>query len=308
VNDFASPTLVTEWAPAKVNLYLHVGPAGQGGFHPLDSFVMFADKRASDRVGARQAPHLKLHLTGPGARALKSPKGNLVLEAAQLLREACGRTMIGASLVLHKDLPTAGGVGGGSADAAATLRLLNAMWEVGFSLEALETMGAQIGSDVPACVRSRPLVMRGAGEQLIEATAPDLPAVLVNPGVPLETRKVFKRFDKLAAVRAFEHRAPPEGSDAASFALAVASYRNDLEEAARALRPEIGRVLTALSATPGCRLARMSGSGPTCFALYDTESGAIEAAARLSAEEPRYWVRPTVLRGSSTSGPGMRAS
>jgi len=304
LNDFVTPTLVTEWAPAKVNLYLHVGPAGQGGFHPLDSFVMFADKRASDRVGARHAPHLKLHLTGPGARALRSPKGNLVLEAARILREACGRTMIGASLVLHKDLPTAGGVGGGSADAAATLRLLNAMWEIGFSSEALETMGAQIGSDVPACVRSRPLVMRGAGEQLIDATAPDLPAVLVNPGVPLETRKVFKRFDKLPPVRSFEHRAPPAGGDAASFALSVAGYRNDLEEAAQALRPEIGRVLTALSATRGCRLARMSGSGPTCFALYDTQGEAIEAAARLSADEPRFWVRATVLRGSSAAASG----
>lgn len=302
MNEAVPATLASEWAPAKVNLYLHVAPPAAGGLHPVDSLVMFADKRASDRVGARIAPHLKLHVTGPGARRLRLEKGNLVLAAAQMLREACGRPMLGASFVLHKDLPIAGGVGGGSADAAAALRLLNSMWELGFAMTALETMGAHIGSDVPACVRSRPLIMRGTGEQLADAVAPDLPAVLVNPGVPLETRKVFRKFDKLGPSASFEQRPPPEGRDAASFALALATYRNDLEDAARALKPEIGRVLTALSATAGCRLARMSGSGPTCFALYGTEEEAVEAARRLAADHPRYWVRATTLCGSSTTG------
>lgn len=291
----------TAWAPAKVNLYLHVGPQGPGGLHPLDSLVVFADTRAADRISARPAPQLTLGVEGPGAKQLKNAPNNLTLAAAMALREACERGGLGASLVLHKELPIAGGVGGGSSDAAAALHVLNDMWGIEFGEAALERLAIQLGSDVPACVRLRPLVMRGTGERLIDVNAPDLPAVLVNPGITLETRKVFDRFDQLGANRAFRETDPPWGNDVASIASGLASYRNDLQAAAIALCGEIGRVIQLIQSQPGCLLARMSGSGPTCFGLFEDDASA-EAAARAIADKKRkYWVRATTFRGSSAA-------
>ncbi len=292
---------VTAWAPAKVNLYLHVGPPGPGGLHPLDSLVVFADTRAADRISARSAPQLTLGVEGPGAKQLKNAPNNLTLAAAMALRDACERGGLGASLVLYKELPIAGGIGGGSSDAAAALHVLNEMWGIEFGEAALERLAIQLGSDVPACVRLRPLVMRGTGERLIDVISPDLPAVLVNPGVQLETRKVYDRFDQLGANRSFREADPPWGHDVASFAHSLAGYRNDLQPAALALNSEVRRVLEAIQAEPGCLLARMSGSGPTCFGLF-TDEAAAEAAARSIAERKRkYWVRATTLRGSAAA-------
>jgi 4-diphosphocytidyl-2-C-methyl-D-erythritol kinase len=291
----------TAWAPAKVNLYLHVGPPGPGGLHPLDSLVVFADTRAADRISARPAPQLTLGVEGPGAKQLKNAPNNLTLAAAMALREACERGGLGASLVLHKELPIAGGVGGGSSDAAAALHVLNEMWGIEFGEAALERLAIQLGSDVPACVRLRPLVMRGTGERLIDVNAPDLPAVLVNPGITLETRKVFDRFDQLGANRAFRETDPPWGNNVASIASGLASYRNDLQAAAIALCGEIGRVIQLIQSQPGCLLARMSGSGPTCFGLFEDDASA-EAAARAIADKKRkYGVRATTFRGSSAT-------
>ncbi len=291
----------TAWAPAKVNLYLHVGSPGAGGLHPLDSLVVFADTRAADRISARPAPHLTLGVEGPGAKQLKNAPNNLTLAAAMALREACERGGLGASLVLHKELPIAGGVGGGSSDAAAALHVLNEMWGIEFGEAALERLAIQLGSDVPACVRLRPLVMRGTGERLIDVSTPDLPAVLVNPGITLETRKVFDRFDQLGANRAFRETDPPWGNDVASIASGLAGYRNDLQAAAIALCSEIGRVIQLIQSQPGCLLARMSGSGPTCFGLFESDAAA-EAAARAIADKKRkYWVRATPFRGSSAA-------
>ncbi|RZA13840.1 MAG: 4-(cytidine 5'-diphospho)-2-C-methyl-D-erythritol kinase, partial [Lysobacteraceae bacterium] len=159
----------TAWAPAKVNLYLHVGTPGAGGLHPVDSLVMFADTRAADRISGRPGPQLALKVEGPGKKHLKNAPNNLTIAAAMALREACERHGLGATLVLHKELPIAGGVGGGSSDAAAALHMLNEMWGIEFGQAALERLAVQLGSDVPACVRLRPLVMRGTGERLIDA-------------------------------------------------------------------------------------------------------------------------------------------
>ena len=287
----------TAWAPAKVNLYLHVGPAGPGGLHPLDSLVMFADTRAADRISARPAPQLSLGVEGPGAKQLKNAPNNLTLAAAMALRDACERGGLGAALVLHKELPIAGGVGGGSSDAAATLHVLNEMWGIEFGEAALERLAIQLGSDVPACVRLRPLVMRGAGERLFDVAAPDMPAVLVNPGITLETRRVFDRFDQLGANRAFRETDPPWGGDLESFTASLANYRNDLQAAAVALCPEIERALAIIRAEPGCLLARMSGSGPTCFGIFADDASAEAAARRISEKKRKYWVRPTLFRG-----------
>lgn len=288
----------TAWAPAKVNLYLHVGVPGPGGLHPVDSLVMFADTRAADRISARAAPFIHLNVEGPGAKGLQKAPNNLTLAAALALREACARTGVGASMVLYKELPIAGGVGGGSADAAATLHVLNEMWGVDFGEAALERIAQQLGSDVPACVRLRPLVMRGAGERLIDVAAPDLPAILVNPGIMLETRKVFDKFDRLGANNAFRETPPPWGATPAAFAQGLAGYRNDLQAAAVALCPEIDRALKLMQAQPGCLLARMSGSGPTCFALFETEDLAAAAARSIAEAKRKYWVRATAFRGA----------
>ncbi|MEQ1608565.1 MAG: 4-(cytidine 5'-diphospho)-2-C-methyl-D-erythritol kinase [Hyphomonadaceae bacterium] len=287
----------TAWAPAKVNLYLHVGPSGPGGLHPLDSLVVFADTRAADRISARPAPQLSLRVEGPGAKQLKNAPNNLTLAAAMALRDACERGGLGAGLVLHKELPVAGGVGGGSSDAAATLHVLNEMWGIEFGEAALERLAIQLGSDVPACVRLRPLVMRGTGERLLDIVTPDLPAVLVNPGIKLETRKVFDRFDQLGASRTFRETDPPWGHDVASLAGALQDYRNDLQAAAIALCSEVERALNMIRAEPGCLLARMSGSGPTCFGLFADDASAEAAARKIAEAKRKYWVRATTLRG-----------
>ena len=289
----------TAWAPAKVNLYLHVGAPGPGGLHPVDSLVMFTDTRAADRISARPAQQLSLSVEGPGAKQLKNAPNNLTLAAAMALRDACERGGLGATLVLHKELPIAGGVGGGSSDAAATLHVLNEMWGIEFGEAALERLAVQLGSDVPACVRLRPLVMRGTGERLIDVAAPDMPAILVNPGITLETRRVFERFDQLGANRNFREADPPWGHDLESFASALASYRNDLQPAAVALCPEIERALNMIRAEPGCLLARMSGSGPTCFGIFADDAAAEAAARRIAEKKRKYWVRPTLFRGAA---------
>ncbi len=287
----------TAWAPAKVNLYLHVGASGPGGLHPVDSLVMFADTRAADRISARAGPQLSLTVEGPGAKQLKNAPNNLTLAAAMALRDACERGGLGAALVLHKVLPIAGGVGGGSSDAAATLHVLNEMWGIEFGEAALERLAIQLGSDVPACVRLRPLVMRGTGERLIDVAAPDMPAILVNPGITLETRRVFERFDQLGANRNFREMDPPWGRDLESFTAALGTYRNDLQPAAVALCPEIERALNLIRAEPGCLLARMSGSGPTCFGVFTDDASAEAAARRIAEKKRKYWVRPTLFRG-----------
>ena len=274
-------------------------PPGPGGLHPLDSLVVFADTRASDRISARPAPQLSLKVEGPGAKQLKNTPNNLTLAAAMALRDACERGGLGAALVLYKELPIAGGIGGGSSDAAATLHMLNDMWGIEFGEAALERLAIQLGSDVPACVRVRPLIMRGTGERLLDLAAPDLPAILVNPGITLETRRVFDRFDQLGASRAFRETDPPYGRDADSFAGALANYRNDLEPAAIALCPEIKRALQAIQAEPGCLLARMSGSGPTCFGIFRDDALAEAAARSIDAKKRKYWVRATTFRGSA---------
>jgi 4-diphosphocytidyl-2-C-methyl-D-erythritol kinase len=297
------PTFVTAWAPAKVNLYLHVGAPGAGGLHPVDSLVVFSDTRAADRISGRAFPQLALGVEGPGSKLLKNAPNNLTLAAAMALREASERSGLGAELKLHKELPVAGGVGGGSADAAAALHLLNDMWGIHFAEAALERIATQLGSDVPACVRCRPVVMRGTGERLYDVTAPDLPVVLVNPGIALETRKVFERYDQLGSSRNFRETNPPSGYSFEHFVSALADYRNDLQAPALALCPEIERALQAIRAERGCLLARMSGSGPTCFGIFESDIAADEAAKNIAARKRKYWVRATTLKGGSAPSP-----
>ena len=281
-------------APAKVNLFLHVTGRRADGYHLLDSLVVFAG--VGDVLQARFDGALSLALGGPFASGLPVPHAqdaglaeNLVLRAARALSALTGQAPR-AALVLDKRLPVASGIGGGSADAAAALRLLQTLWSVSPQPGELATLALGLGADVPACLASRPARMGGVGEAL--SAVPPLPPlglVLVNPGVAVSTRAVFERRAASAAgAGPFGGRAPPslpaDWADAAALAGWLGEAGNDLEDAALALCPPVGAVLAALRARPGCLLARMSGSGATCFALFADAAEAERAAAAMPAQ------------------------
>ncbi len=267
--------ILRRFAPAKVNLFLHVTGRRGDGYHLLDSLAVFP--AVGDVVGAAPGEGLTLRITGRFGAVLRAEPDNLLLRAARALRPE-GEI----ALSLEKNLPVASGIGGGSADAAAALRLLARCWGVETPLEAI-ALG--LGADVPVCLESRPARMGGIGEVL--SPAPVLPRfgmVLVNPGVAVPTPAVFRarRGDfRPAAVL-------PEGwADAAGMVADLARCANDLQAAAIGIEPVIGEVLRALAALPGALLARMSGSGATCFALFATPEEA--AAAAEAINRPGWW-------------------
>jgi 4-diphosphocytidyl-2-C-methyl-D-erythritol kinase len=269
------------FAPAKVNLFLHVVGRRADGYHLLDSLAVFPS--VGDRVGAEPAEGLRLTLAGPFAAGLAAEGDNLVLRAARALAAWVGRAP-DVALTLEKNLPVASGIGGGSADAAAALRVLAGLW--GIDVGALGALALGLGADVPVCLAARPMRMGGVGEVL--APSPALPAcgmVLVNPGVGVATPAVFR-------ARAGGFSAPAElpagWGDARAMAADLARLSNDLQAPAIALCPVIADVLAALAALPGALLARMSGSGATCFALFETAAAAHAGAAALA--RPAWWV------------------
>lgn len=274
------PPPVSEFAPAKVNLCLHVTGQRADGYHLLDSLVVFAD--VGDRVTVAAAESLSLMLSGPCATALADEDDNLVLRAAR----AFGTTK-GAAITLEKHLPVASGIGGGSADAAAALRALARLWGVGLP-DAATVLG--LGADVPVCLNGRPVRMEGVGEVISPFALPGGGwLVLANPGVAVSTPEVFRalpRKDNAPLPRTLPKLAGID--DLAAFLLMT---RNDLEAPALALQPVIGRVKAALSAQPGCRIARMSGSGATCFGLFADGLSAAAAARALQTAEPGWWVQ-----------------
>lgn len=277
-------------APAKVNLTLHVVGKRDDGYHLLDSLVAFAG--VGDTLDFAPADTLSLDVTGPTAAQI--PDGeNIVLKAARLLAEAAGGQAQGAAIRLTKRLPVAAGIGGGSADAAATLKGLIRLWSLTLPAESLSRVALAIGADVPVCLAGAPTRMMGIGERLEPAPAlPPAWLVLVNPMVPLHTPPVFK-----ARTGPFSEADPLKESpaDAHALAAALASRRNDLTPPAISIEPVVGEVLAAIAATPGCLLPRMSGSGATCFGLYGTEAEALAAAAALAAAQPGWWVAPARL-------------
>lgn len=276
------PEAFAERAPAKVNLFLHVTARRADGYHFLDSLAVFAG--AADRLRFAPAETLSLTVAGPFAASLNAEPDNLVLRAARKLAEGCDVRPAGA-LTLDKHIPVASGIGGGSADAAAALRLLCRAWGVTPRTAALERIAAGLGADVPVCLRNQPLRMRGVGEILTPAPKlPDCGMVLVNPGIPLATAAVFRA---RAAAFSAEAILPERWETAGAMAAALRGMANDLEAPAIGLVPEIRGVLSAISATPGCLLARMSGSGATCFGLF-ADAAAAEAAAAVLAR-PGWW-------------------
>ncbi len=272
--------LQAEPAPAKVNLFLHVTGRRNDGYHLLDSLAVFGP--ATDSLEAAPAPALTLSVDGPFGAALAGEADNLVLRAARALPQAAEAVPLrGAALRLVKRLPVASGIGGGSADAAAALRLLDRLWGLEFGTERLSGLATALGADVPVCVPSRPARMGGVGGDLSPAPAlPECGLLLANPGVALATPAVFR-----ARTGAFSAPAtlPERWADAAAMARDLSHLRNDLEAPAVALCPPVGEVLAALRALPGCLLARMSGSGATCFGLFADAASADRAAALLPA-------------------------
>ena len=285
-------------APAKLNLTLEVVGKRADGYHLLDSLVAFTDY--GDTVTARAADTLTLTLDGPfGGILVGDPMENLVLKAARLLAAEAGIAPR-AALALTKRLPVASGIGGGSSDAAATLLALAELWRLTPTPEDLARLALKLGADVPVCLAARTARLEGIGERVTPAPPlPAAPIVLVNPGVGLATPKVFQ-----ARGGAFSTGAGPLGvlasspADAAGLAAALGPYANDLAAPAIALLPVIGQVLDRLSGTEQCLIARMSGSGATCFALFPTDKAAAAAAAAITAAEPDWWAVATRLKAA----------
>ena len=286
-------TAVTRRAPAKLNLTLQIVGRRDDGYHLLDSLVAFTEY--GDVIEAAPGDALSLTMDGPfGAALAGDPAENLVLRAARLLAETAG-VAPRARLRLTKNLPIASGIGGGSSDAAATLLALSALWDLRPAAGDLARLGLRLGADVPVCLAGRPARLEGIGERI--GPAPDLPPapiVLVNPGIGLATPAVFRArtgpFSTGAGLSGVLATAPP---DPAALARALAPYENDLATPAITLLPVIARILAMLDTAPGRLLARMSGSGATCFALFAKDSAADAAAA--AAARRGWWAVATRL-------------
>jgi 4-diphosphocytidyl-2-C-methyl-D-erythritol kinase len=285
------------FAPAKLNLYLHVTGRRADGLHLLDGLVAFAT--VGDELTVAAADTLTLTVAGPFAPMLDGdPRGNLVWRAAEALARRLGIAP-SVAIQLTKNLPVASGIGGGSSDAAACLRALAALWRCDDD-EALTAIAASLGSDVPACLLARPLWLGGVGDRIeVAGRLPECGVVLVNPGVPLPTAAVYRGFD--GGFSAPDRFAIPD--DARSLAALLAARRNDLTAAAIREVPAIGAVLARLAATDRCLLTRMSGSGASCFALYATPEEAHAASRRLRNDYPAWWV----VAATFNSGPGSTA-
>ena len=285
-----------EPAPAKINLALHVTGQRADGYHLLDSLVTFT--RFGDRIGASPAEVDAFSLSGPFAGSLSEAGDNLVVRARDLLREAvvaAGSDAPPVHIHLEKNMPVASGIGGGSADAAATLRCLARLWDVR-SVD-LAALGLRLGADVPMCILSRPLVARGIGEALTSVFGlPAFALVLANPLTGVATPAIFKALQSKENAPLDLAAAP---ADENAWIAVIERARNDLAAPARALCPEIADIETALMAT-GARVVRMSGSGATCFGLYRDPDEAERAAAALAARHPGWFIQATTSFSGGT--------
>ncbi len=291
------PVPLVEDAPAKVNLMLRVLRRRDDGFHEIDSLVVFAS--FGDRLSFSAGGGLTLRVHGPSAQAAGGGDDNLVLKAARVLAARRSDIILGA-FDLDKRLPVAAGLGGGSADAAAALRLIAKANGLAADDPNLYAAARATGADVPVCLDPRPRIMRGIGEVLSGPVAlPPLPAVLVNPGVALPTKSVFAQWEPMSSpVAALDAAAIGKLTGAKELVQLLAAQSNDLEAPAIGLQPVVADVLAALRALGGCGLARMSGSGATCFGLFASADEAAAAEKLLSIKQPRWWVKATTLGGA----------
>lgn len=276
-------------APAKINLYLHVTGRRDDGYHLLDSLIVFTG--LADELEFSPGRGLSLSVEGEFAEKAGPDDENLVLRAARALAQQANIDR-GMTARLIKNIPAAAGLGGGSADAAATLLGLMQFWNIADADVDLPGIALGLGADIPVCLAGRPSFVAGIGEVITPAPAlPGAGLLLVNPGVALSTPSVFARRRGGFSPPAIFYDTPV---DARELAALLADRGNDLTEAAIALAPVIGDVLAELEALPGCHLARMSGSGATCFGLFDDEAAATRAAAAIARDG--WWIKPTMIR------------
>ena len=281
--------MISALAPAKVNLYLHVAPLQADGYHPLASLMAFAD--IGDRLDAERDDGLSLAMAGPFAEGLSAGEDNLVMRAARALCAAVS-VSAGARMTLTKALPVASGLGGGSSDAGAALRLLRRLLAPHVDDAALQAVAESLGADGAACLWGKAVIAEGRGERLSPAPLlPVLPAVLVNPGVPSPTGAVYRAYDDLGAPGGCDRPEAPTLADVTAVVAWLAQCRNDLEAPAVGLEPRIGRALDALAAQPESLFTRMSGSGATCFSLCADDEAAQSMAERLTRDYPAWWAR-----------------
>jgi len=290
---------LVEEGRAKVNLTLRVVGRRVDGYHDLESLVAFAD--CGDRLVLAPGPELKLGTTGPLAGDCGDVADNLVLRAALLLAEHVPGLKLG-EFTLDKVLPVAAGIGGGSADAAAALRLLARLNDLALDDPRLRQVALLTGADVPVCLVSRASGMTGVGETLSPLALPKMPCVLVNPRVPVATKDVFAALGLrsgellVGATDVLQSPAWPEdGASLEDWVEALAENSNDLEAPAMRIQPVIAEVLSALNATNGAWLARMSGSGATCFAIYENTAEAQRASQKIRRDHPQWWVHAGLL-------------
>ncbi len=285
------------FAPAKINLFLHVGPLEADGFHPICSLMTFAD--IGDRVSISSADHPSFEMDGPFSAGLDGdPSDNLVMRATRALLARARGPQPPFRLLLTKSLPVAAGLGGGSSDAGAALRLVRDALSLSVSDAELLGLASELGADGAACFTAKPMIAEGRGERLSPApAAPLLDAVLVNPGVACPTGAVYRAYDQNSLGDADLPTLPKAFEDVQDAAAFLSFCRNDLEAPAAALVPEVGEALALLRAEPETLLARLSGSGATCFALCAGDIEAEGLAARVSALRPRWWVRRCRLGG-----------
>lgn len=289
-----SPRSLSVLAPAKVNLYLHVTGRRGDGYHTLDSLVVFAD--TGDRVRLKTASHFAFSIDGPYARAFTAAEQdasedstNLVVKAVRGLARLVNRPLA-VDIRLTKNLPLAAGIGGGSSDAAAAIWALLEWWDIApQAVQGLDDLLLGLGADVPVCMACHAARVGGIGESVTPAEGLDeLPALLVNPGKPCPTARIFKYYNK-----AFSDPAPAyAGGDLVAY---LKEQHNDLTDAAISVAPEIADVLASIGEQKGCLLPRMSGSGGTCFGLFASELEALDAAEAILRAKPRWWVRATML-------------
>jgi 4-diphosphocytidyl-2-C-methyl-D-erythritol kinase len=291
--------MLIEDARAKVNLTLRVVGRRVDGYHDLESVVAFAD--CADRLSLVPGSELHLATTGPLAQACGEFSDNLVFKAARLLGDRVPDLKLG-DFVLDKVLPVAAGIGGGSADAAAALRLLARANGLAIHEARLTEVAKLTGADVPVCLTSRACVMTGVGETLLPLALPKMPCVMVNPRLPVATKDVFQalglRSGELLVGATDVLRAaawPEQGASLEDWVEVLAASSNDLEAPAMRIQPVIGEVISALSSADGAWLARMSGSGATCFAIFENTAEAQRAAQKIQLDHPRWWVHAGVL-------------
>lgn len=293
----SEPRPLTVFAPAKINLMLHVTGLREDGYHTLESLVAFAD--IGDKITIRPATDFSFTIEGQQAKGFSAKErdpspssSNLAVRAAWLAAREFQKNLH-VAITLHKDLPLASGIGGGTADAAAVLWGLIEFWGVPKPPDIARTLMRELGADLPVCFLCAPAWMDGIGEGLKPLDLPEIPIVLVNPLVPCPTRDVFLHRER-AYSKPCVNRFPDDFS-VLELLTFLRQSRNDLTESATEIVPEIGNTLNALERKTGCLLARMSGSGATCFGLFDTTDNAETACARIKGENPDWWVRTGTL-------------